>query len=192
MAALAPGVRVPGRGRNLLRGGPERGLDDGDYRQGARHARARSGSPTRIPDGHISAHANMCRIGAVSMDNPTTGSARPDMIDFAVEKGYYDPDLGQSLSATARHHPLNPVSMRVCMTRIWSIYRRSAPSLTFGNDYHRGVEGSKELPLFIKPDEKLSVRDVMGLMREHLEGTPYDMTQGSTRGRSPVPTAGAT
>jgi dipeptidase len=68
------------------------------------------------------------------------------------------------------------------MTRVWSIYRRSAPSQEFGNDYHRGVEGSEDYPLFIKPDEKLSVRDVMGLMRDHFEGTPYDMTKGIDAG----------
>ena len=37
-------------------------------------------------------------------------------------------------------------------------------------------------PLWIKPDHKLSVADVMALMRDHYEGTPYDMTQGVDAG----------
>ena len=137
---------------------------------------------TRVPDGYISAHANMCRITTIEMDDPDNWLYSPDVIDFAVEKGYYDPSSGKPFSYREAYHPPNPVSMRVCMTRVWSIYRRSAPSQVFGNDYHRGVEGSEDYPLFIKPDEKLSVRAVMGLMRDHFEGTPYDMTKGLDAG----------
>ena len=136
----------------------------------------------RVPDGYISAHANMCRITTIQMDDPDNWLFAPDVVDFAVEKGYYDPTSGKPFSYREAYHPPNPVSMRVCMTRVWSIYRRSAPSQEFGNDYHRGVEGSEDYPLFIKPDEKLSVRDVMGLMRDHFEGTPYDMTKGIDAG----------
>ncbi len=137
---------------------------------------------TRVPDGYISAHANMCRITTIPMDDPDNWLYSPDVVDFAVEKGYYDPASGKPFSYREAYHPLDPVGMRVCMTRVWSIYRRSAPSQEFGNDYHRGVEGSEDYPLFIKPDTKLSVRDVMELMRDHFEGTPYDMTKGLDAG----------
>ena len=137
---------------------------------------------TRVPDGYISAHANMCRITTITMDDPDNWLFAPDVVDFAVEKGYYDPSSGKPFNYREAYHPLHPVGMRVCMTRVWSIYRRSAPSQTFGDDYHRGVEGAEDFPLFIKPDKKLSVRDVMGLMRDHFEGTPYDMTKGLDAG----------
>jgi dipeptidase len=148
----------------------------------------------RVPDGYITAHANICRITTFPMDDPENWLYSPDVIDFAVEKGYYDPESGEPFNYTTAYQPLEPYAMRVCSARIWSIYRRSAPSQHFSDDFHRGVHGSEDYPLFIRPDKKLTVRDVMGLMRDHFEGTPYDMTKGidavSTRAPSAAPTAG--
>jgi dipeptidase len=72
---------------------------------------------------------------------------------------------------------------------VWSIFRRAAPSLGLGVDYVDGSAPAKRLPLWIKPDKKLAVQDVMGLMRDHFEGTSLDMTWA--RAPTPCPTAGA-
>jgi len=136
----------------------------------------------RIPDGYISCHANMSRITGFPLDDPENWLYSPDVIDFAIEKGYYDPASGEPFSFQAAYHPRNPVSMRVCGARVWSVYRRAAPSQHFSDDFHRGVKDAPDYPLFIKPDKKLTVRDVMALMRDHFEGTPYDMTKGIDAG----------
>ncbi len=52
----------------------------------------------------------------------------------------------------------------------------------FSDAWFRGEEGSEDYPLFIKPDRPLALADVMGLMRDHYEGTPYDMTKGAGAG----------
>jgi dipeptidase len=44
------------------------------------------------------------------------------------------------------------------------------------------VAGAEPYPLWIKPDRKLSVADVMALMRDHYEGTAYDMSVGLDAG----------
>ena len=49
-------------------------------------------------------------------------------------------------------------------------------------DFQRGVEGTKPYPLWIKPDKKISLHDVMNIMRDHYEGTPFDMTKGVDAG----------
>ncbi|MBU8871453.1 MAG: C69 family dipeptidase [Gemmatimonadales bacterium] len=136
----------------------------------------------RIPDGYMSAHANLSRISNFPQDDSDNWLFAPDVIDLAVEMGYYDPASGKPFSFRMAYDPPNPYSMRVCAARVWSVYRRSAPSLSFSDDYHRGVEGSQDYPLFIKPDNKLTVQDAMGLMRDHFEGTPYDMTLGLDAG----------
>ena len=41
---------------------------------------------------------------------------------------------------------------------------------------------SKEYPISFKPDQKLTVSDVMALHRDHYEGTPFDLTQGLAAG----------
>jgi dipeptidase len=136
----------------------------------------------RVPDGYITAHANMSRITTFPLDDPDNWLYSPDVIELAIEKGWYDPASGKPFSFRDAYHPLDPRSMRVCAARVWSLYRRAAPSQNFPDDFHRGIQGSEDYPLFIKPDEKLSLRDVMYLMRDHFEGTPYDMTKGIDAG----------
>ena len=85
-----------------------------------------------------------------------------------------------------------PRQKRACAGRVWSIYRRSAPSQNFSDAYFRGAEGAEDYPLFIKPDQPLSVHDVMALMRDHYEGTPYDMTKGVDAGPFGSPSGSAT
>lgn len=136
----------------------------------------------KIPDGTICAHANKARIGEFPLDDPDNCIYSDNVIDFAIEKGYYDPNSGEAFRFNEVYDPATPSSLRYCATRVWSIFRRAAPSQEFSPDYHRGVIGAKRYPLWIKPDSKLATADVMRLIRDHYEGTPYDMTKGMEAG----------
>ncbi len=136
----------------------------------------------RLPDGTISCHANKARIGTFPLDDPENCLYDKDVISFAIEKGYYDPAAGQPFRFCDVYCPPTPRNQRYASTRVWSVFRRAAPSLELSPDYHRAVPGAKPYPLWIKPDRKLSVADVMALMRDHYEGTPYDMTKGIDAG----------
>jgi dipeptidase len=137
----------------------------------------------RVPEGSISASANMARIGAFPMDDPDNWRYSADVVDFAVAKGFHDPAGGAPFSWRDAYHPdPSASSKRACATRIWSIFRRAAPSVSLSPDFHRGVDGAEPYPLFVKVDAKLSVRDVMALMRDHYEGTAFDMTKGVDAG----------
>ena len=70
---------------------------------------------------------------------------------------------------------------------MWSLFRRAAPSQNLSIDYVKGEKGAKPLPLFIKPDQKLDVRDVMQLMRDHFEGTEFDLTKDVGAGPYKLP-----
>ena len=67
------------------------------------------------------------------------------------------------------------------------MYKRAAPSKEFPVDWMQGVEGAEPPPLWIKPDRKLGVRDVMGFMRDHFEGTPFDMRKDVGAGPFELP-----
>ncbi len=136
----------------------------------------------RIPDGYISAHANMSRIGEFPLDSPKVCLYSKNVISFAIEKGYYDPVSGKPFKFNEAYDPISPEKLRYCASRVWSIFRRSAPSLNLSPDFQRGVKGAKRYPLWIKPDKKLSVQDVFALMRDHYEGTEFDMTKGVDAG----------
>ena len=136
----------------------------------------------RIPDGYISAHANMSRIGEFPLDDPENCLYSKDVISFAEEKGYYDSKSGKPFSFRYAYDPPEPSSLRTCAARVWSMFRRSAPSQNFSPDFQRGVDSAKPYPLWIKPDQKISLHDVMNIMRDHYEDTDFDMTQGIDAG----------
>ena len=136
----------------------------------------------RIPDGYISAHANMSRIGEFPLNDPENCLYSESVISFAEQKGYYTKESGKPFSFRYAYDPPKPSSLRTCAARVWSMFRRSAPSQDFSPDFQRGVEGVKPYPLWIKPDQKLSLRDVMNIMRDHYEGTEFDMTKGIDAG----------
>jgi len=136
----------------------------------------------RVPDGYICAHANMSRIGEFPLNDPENCLYSKNVISFAAEKGYYDPKSGKPFSYRYAYGPPDPASLRGCATRVWSMFRRSAPSQNFSPDFHRGVQGAKPYPLWIKPDKKMSLHDVMNILRDHYEGTEFDMTKGIDAG----------
>ncbi len=137
----------------------------------------------RVPDGYIACHANKARIGEFPLNDNKTCLHSENVISFAIQNGYFDPKSGKPFRFCDVYCPATPKSLRYCETRVWSIFRRSAPSQDFSPDYHRAVPGAKQYPLWIKPDHKLSLADVFGLMRDHYEGTPYDMTKGIDAGQ---------
>jgi dipeptidase len=136
----------------------------------------------RVPDGYICAHANAARIGEFPLHDEKNCLYAKNVVSFAVERGYYDPDSGKPFRFCDAYNPEHPEMLRYAATRVWSLFRRAAPSKELSAEYHRGVRGPEPYPLWIKPDEKLSLADVFSLMRDHYEGTEFDMTKGVDAG----------
>lgn len=130
----------------------------------------------RVPDGSICGHANQARIGRFPLNDKLNCLYSPDVISFAKQKGYYagkDADF----SFCDAYAPLTFDAVRFCEARVWAMFRRAAPSMNWNEDFVQGVAGAERLPLWVKPDKKLSVQDAMALMRDHFEGTSLDMSQ---------------
>ncbi len=136
----------------------------------------------KIPDGSICCHANKAVIGEFPLDDKKNCIYSENVISFAIEKGYYNPEKDGVFKFNDVYCPPTPKNRRYASARVWSVFRRVAPSLKLSSDYHRSVEGAKDYPLFIKPDKKLSTQDVIGLMRDHYEGTDFDMQKGIDAG----------
>lgn len=135
----------------------------------------------RVPDGYISAFANGGRITTFPKNDPQNCLYSPGIEEFATKNGWWKPADGP-FDWSAAFLPLTAQEKRYTATRVWSIFRRAAPSQPLSPDYHRGVPGAAPYPLFIKPDHPLSLSDVFALMRDHYEGTDYDMRQGIDAG----------
>jgi dipeptidase len=141
----------------------------------------------RIPDGYISAYANGSRIREVPLNDPESCLYSDNVISFAVAKGYYDPADGEPFSFRDAYAPDTAQSRRLTATRVWSAFRRAAPSIELSSDFHRFVPGAEPYPLWIKPDSKLTLKDLIGLMRDHYEGTELDMRRGAAAGAFATP-----
>ena len=146
------------------------------------HGKAPVWVAVRIPDGYICAHANKSRIGEFPLNDPDNCLYSKNVISFAIKKGYYNPKSKKPFLFNEAYDPSTPSNLRYCSTRVWSIYRRVSPSLHLSSDYNRAVKGAKRYPLWIKPDKKLGVADIMSLVRDHYEGTEFDMTKGVAAG----------
>jgi len=139
----------------------------------------------RIPDGYISGHANQSRITTFPLNDPENCLYSPDVISFAREKGYFD-GKDSEFDFSAAYAPLDFGAIRFCDARVWSLFRRCNSGMDKYITYIRG-ESLDRMPLYIKPDKKLSVHDVMNLMRDHYQGTELDMTKGIAAGPYNMP-----
>ncbi len=129
----------------------------------------------RIPDDCIAAHANQSRIHQFDMNDKDNCIYSPDVISFAREKGYFS-GMNKDFSFSEAYNPLDFSGLRACEARVWSFYRRHNPAMDSYLSYVKG-ETDEPMPLYIKPDKKVSVQDIQNDMRDHYEGTPLDLTK---------------
>lgn len=155
----------------------------------------------RVPDGYICAHANQARISTFPLDDPENCLYAPDVITFARQMGWFD-GQDKDFSFCDTYAPLDFSGMRACESRAWSALNILCKGkFTFVDenggevtrdaydyiDYAMGYDKTKRFPLFVKPAEKISVKDVADAMRDHFEGTPMDMTQDIGAGGNALP-----
>jgi dipeptidase len=135
----------------------------------------------RVPEGYIAAHANQARIRKVNWNDADNWMWADDLVDFAREKGWFS-GSDSEFSFVDVYNPVTPVSLLLCESRVWSIFRRAAPSAHFPADYWRCIEGAEPYPLFVKPDEKIGVQEMIAFHRDHFHDTPYFTGEGISAG----------
>ncbi|MBD5243635.1 MAG: dipeptidase [Bacteroides sp.] len=139
----------------------------------------------RVPEGHISGHANHSRIHQFPLNEPATTIYSPDVIDFARSKGYFN-GKDEDFSFSSAYAELDGSALRGCDGRVWSFYNKYNPDMGPYLDWILQGKG-EPLPLWVKPSRKLSARDMQAMMRDHFEGTPMDMTLDIGAGPWKVP-----
>ena len=159
----------------------------------------------RIPDDCICAHANLSRIRQFPLEKK--GSYKSissrnlsrinrhevecvyahDVIALARELGYYS-GTDEEFSFRDAYCPIDFENVRYADARVWSFFRHHCEGMDRYLPYIDGDFGRCDhLPLWVKPDGKLSLRDVQADMRDHFEGTPLDMTADMTAGPWQMP-----
>ncbi|MCI1682076.1 MAG: C69 family dipeptidase [Bacteroides sp.] len=134
----------------------------------------------RIPDDCIAAHANQSRIHKFPLHDKDNCLYSADVISFARKKGYFS-GKDKDFDFADAYNPLNFSGRRFCEARVWSFFRTYCAEMEKYISYIKGTT-DEPMPLFVKPDRKLSVRDVQHMMRDHYEGTELDPTKDVSAG----------
>ena len=129
----------------------------------------------RVPDDCISAHANHSRIHQFDTSDKENCMYAPDVISFAREKGYFN-GVNKDFSFSKAYAPLDFGARRYCEARVWSYFNMFTDR---GDELLPYIQGTTDepMPLYVKPNRKISVQDVKNAMRDHYEGTVLDITK---------------
>ena len=130
----------------------------------------------RVPDDCISAHANQARIRQFPLKDKNNCLYSKDVIKFAREMGYFS-GKDSEFDFAAAYCPADFSGLRYCDARVWSYFNMYADTdMDQYLPWAMGDASATPMPLFVKPKQKVSVRDVQAAMRDHYEGTPMDIT----------------
>jgi len=140
----------------------------------------------RVPDDHVAIVPNWSVIKEIDLDKPDYFMASKNYKQFAIDRGWYDPDSGRPF---VWQEVYSPLPREWATGRFWLFFRTYAPNYRewaereskspyAGYDsYHQYVEPLSMYPFSVKPERKLSVQDVIAFQRSVFEGTIYDMTK---------------
>lgn len=137
----------------------------------------------RIPDDCICAHANQSRIHRFDMKDKNNVMYSRDVVTYARKKGFFSGRDSEFDFADA-YCPADFHTQRACDARAWSFFNMFVDGMDRYLDFVDGMHvGSAEvMPLYFRPNHKISLREVMDGMRDHYDGTPFDMNVDCTGG----------
>ena len=145
----------------------------------------------RIPDGYVSGHANAARITTFPLRNGKTSITdkdwkklynpqveviyKHDIIDFARRKGYFS-GKDKDFDFSAAYAPVDFGAARICDLRVWTMFNKVCDGMDEYWDYVTGKDLTHRMPLYVKPNRKISLSDMMSFQRDHYQGTELDKT----------------
>ena len=145
---------------------------------------------TRVPDDCIAAHANQARFTTINFKDKENWLWSKDVVKFARKQGYYTGKKDEDFNFQEAYAPYDFSGLYVCEARVWSFFRKFSDDMDKYFDFASGktfVEtggkyAGERMPLYIKPNHKVSAQELKDCMRDQYEGTPLDITQGPDAG----------
>lgn len=145
---------------------------------------------TRVPDDMICAHANQCRITTIDFRDKENWRYSKDVVTFARKQGYYTQKGDKDFSFQEAYCPFDFSGLYVCEARVWSFFRHFSDDMDRYLDYAtgktwlatEGKDAGEHMPLYIRPNHKVTVQEIKDCMRDEYQGTPLDITRGTDAG----------
>ncbi|MBE0461302.1 MAG: C69 family dipeptidase [Candidatus Aminicenantes bacterium] len=133
-------------------------------------ARGKNYVARRVKDDEVAIIANTFSIREVDMNDKDNFICSPELINYAIKRGWYDPKSGEKFDFAKAYSPERIHKSFSNTHRVWNLARllnKNFP-LTL-KEAEKGL-----IPVSVKPDRKLTLKDVMAIFRDHYEGTPLD------------------
>ncbi|MFP4548809.1 MAG: dipeptidase [Fidelibacterota bacterium] len=143
----------------------------------------------RIPDDKATMIPNWSIIKEIDAADTDNFMVSENYKQAAIDRGWYDPASGKPFIWQETYAPINAVEYAT--SRFWLFHQTFVPNLKewpnrFMTEnpykgitpYYQLVEPLSIYPFAVKPEEKISVQDVIEFQRSTFEGTIYDMTAG--------------
>lgn len=127
----------------------------------------------RIPDDMICGHANQSRITKFNMKDKENVRYSKNVVSYARKMGWFK-GKDEDFSFNAAYAAPDFSGRRMCDARVWSFFNRYADGMDRYVAWAEGKDANAEaMPLWVKPNKKLSVQDIETAMRDHYEDTPF-------------------
>ena len=144
---------------------------------------------TRVPDDCIAAHANQARFTTINFKDKENWMWSKDVVSFARKQGYFE-GKDKDFNFQEAYAPYDFSGLYVCEARVWSFFRKFSDDMdkyfhfASGKTFVEtgGKDAGERMPLYIKPNHKVSAQELKDCMRDQYEGTPLDITQGPDAG----------
>ena len=121
----------------------------------------------RVPDDEVTVNANASRIRQINLKDKDNFMASKNVFSRAKEMGLWDPKSGKPFEFCYAYADRKSMWAR---RREWRVYDLLAPSLKLDPN-------GENFPFAIKPEEKVSVEELMKIFADTYEGTEFDMTK---------------
>ena len=132
----------------------------------------------RVPDDEVVVLANVNIIGEVDLQDSDNFLASPDLIEYAIKRGWYNPESGKPFNYKNAYDVPGKgwfPTKYGCDARQWR-----GQCLVTGKNISLPVKGS--LPFSVKANRKMTVQDMRDILSDHLEGTQFDKSKGYESG----------
>ena len=131
----------------------------------------------RIPDDMICGHANQSRITKFNMKDMENVRYSKNVVSYARKMGWFK-GKDEDFSYNAAYAAPDFSGRRICDARVWQFFNRYADGMDRYIPWAEGKDANAEaMPLWVKPNKKLTVQDVEAAMRDHFENTPFSLDQ---------------
>ena len=129
----------------------------------------------RIPDDMICGHANQSRITKFNMKDKENVRYSKNVVSYARKMGWFK-GKDEDFSYNAAYAAPDFSGRRICDARVWQFFNRYADNMDRYIPWAEGKDANAEvMPLWVKPNKKLTVKDVEAAMRDHFENTPFSL-----------------